>query len=69
MVVVEAGAAWGYTRDVGLRCSHVWGGDALRIIHPTDPTCNTATYKVERVEGVGGRGVAGAPWPGLHCLG
>ncbi|KXZ54339.1 hypothetical protein GPECTOR_5g421 [Gonium pectorale] len=44
-VVLAAGCPWGYSRDVADRCRHVWGRDAVRVLHPVDPACNLAAVR------------------------
>ncbi|KAG2432316.1 hypothetical protein HYH02_013036 [Chlamydomonas schloesseri] len=42
VVVLEADPKWGYTRVQADSCAHVWRGDAVKVLHPIDPTCNLA---------------------------
>ncbi|KAG2432300.1 hypothetical protein HYH02_013022 [Chlamydomonas schloesseri] len=45
VVVLEAGPKWGYTRAQANSCAHVWQWDAVKVLHPIDPTCNLARPK------------------------
>ncbi|KAG2432317.1 hypothetical protein HYH02_013037 [Chlamydomonas schloesseri] len=48
VVVLEADPKWGYTRVQADSCAHVWRGDAVKVLHPIDPTCNLAKAKSGR---------------------
>ncbi|KAG2429147.1 hypothetical protein HYH02_014183 [Chlamydomonas schloesseri] len=52
VIMVDAGM-WGYRREAGEQFAHCWKGgdgtpDAIRIIHPCDPTCNLERGRVHR---------------------
>ncbi|PNH11613.1 hypothetical protein TSOC_001543 [Tetrabaena socialis] len=50
VVMVDAGA-WGYRRELGMRCAAKnWEHHPVRIIHPTDPTCNLARPRDHRAD-------------------
>ncbi|PNH11591.1 hypothetical protein TSOC_001555 [Tetrabaena socialis] len=50
VVMVDAGE-WGYRRELGERCAAKnWKDHSVRIIHPTDPTCNLARPREQRPE-------------------